>query len=176
MEKRHVRSGVLGGTSPPSVFVLAAQGQKGRSSDGGVPRERVTRDCPWKPLAAAFTLSHIGCSSVNTHGTCSRNSWPARVNRALRAVRPKSWAPSSSSSSLVSARASDHSAIIESAPDKLHALLGVAIALNRCFREDGIEFVDLVGSDFHIDSPHVLLEAMELGRTWNWHNPRFLCK
>jgi len=39
--------------------------------------------------------------AVNTRGTCSKNRFPARVNRVLRVARAKSFTPNSSSSSLI---------------------------------------------------------------------------
>ena len=71
------------------------------------PSDSTTRNWLWKPLAAAFTLSRACCKAVNTRGTCSTNSFPARVSRVLRVVRTKSCAPRSSSNSLIAAYSVD---------------------------------------------------------------------
>lgn len=55
--------------------------------DGVMPSDSAMRNWPWKPLLAAFTLSRACSKAVNTRGTCSRNSLPARVSRVLRLVR-----------------------------------------------------------------------------------------
>ena len=69
--------------------------------DGVMPSDNATRNCPWKPLAAAFTLSRACSKTVNTRRTCSKNSRPASVNRVLRVVRANNTAPSSTSNSLI---------------------------------------------------------------------------
>ncbi len=66
-----------------------------------MPSDKAMRNWPWKPLAAAFTLSRACCKAVKMRGTCSRNSLPARVRRVLRLVRTNNCSPRSSSSSLM---------------------------------------------------------------------------
>lgn len=79
------------------------------------PSDSTTRNWLWKPLAAAFTLSRACCKAVNTRGTCSTNSFPARVSRVLRVVRTKSCAPRSSSNSLIARDSGDCSMCSRSA-------------------------------------------------------------
>ncbi|EZO47788.1 hypothetical protein V561_03825 [Pseudomonas aeruginosa BWH060] len=80
---------------------------KAGKRDGVMPSDNATRNCPWKPWAAAFTLSRACSKTVNTRRTCSKNSFPARVSRVLRVVRANSTTPSSSSSSLIARDSGD---------------------------------------------------------------------